>query len=240
MGMPSFLKKEGHSIIYNGKGTLVFFIPTFFFSKGYAESIGENISLFGVFDYAIYDEKGNISKSLTNFKLPTVFLTRPSNMETKKDVKLTKNTKPQDYRLLKYKQGDLVFVSCKLPQSIDNAEMLFKMMITADMPNTIPYDKIHDYWELSMALNGTKYGISQQIFGIFSSEVFRKIDDKTIPFRLSGEKDMTRYQMISIKMIPNLVTPFTAFISENWDESMVYASMNNNKKEIPLEKIMMM
>ena len=131
-------------------------------------------------------------------------------------------------------------VSCKIPQSIDNVEILFKMMISSDMPNTIPYDKIHEYWEYSMNLNGTSFGICTQIFGIFSSEIFRKYDDKLIPFRLSGEKDMTKYQQISIKMLPNLVTPFTAFISENWDESMIYASMNKNKKDIPLEKIMMM
>lgn len=240
MNMPTFLKRDGNMILYSGKGTLVFFVPSFFFTKRYAESVGENINIFGVFDYAIYNEDGTIKKTLANFNLPTMFLTRPSNMETKKNVKLTKNCKPQDYTLLKYKDGDAVFVSCKVPQSIENVEILFKMMIGADMPNTIPYDKIHEYWEYSMQLNGTKFGINAQIFGIFSSEIFRKKDDKTIPFRLSDEKDMTKYQQISIKMIPNLVTPFTAFVSENWDESMIYASMNNNKKEIPLEKIMMM
>lgn len=240
MSMPIFLKKDGNSIVYSGNGTFVLFVPTFFFTKKYAEFIGDNISLFGVLDYAIYDDKGNVEKTLTNFNLPTVFLTRPSITETKRDIRLTKNSKPQDYMLFKYTNGDPIIVSYKVPQSIENVEILFKMMISGDMPNTIPYDKIHDYWEYSMALNGSKFGVSAQIFGIFSSEIFRKNDDKMIPFRLSGEKDMTKYQPISVKMIPNLVTPFTAFVSENWDESMIYASMNNNKKDIPLEKILMM
>lgn len=240
MGMPYFIKREGNEIIFTGKGTLVFFIPNKYFEKGYAEIVGENISLFGVFDYAIYDEKGNIEKSLTNFNLPTTFLSRPSNIENKNGVKLTKNSSVQDYKLLKYINGDLVFVSCKIPQSIENAEKLFKMMISADMPSTIPYSKIYEYWNYSMELNGTSFGINNQIFGIFSAEIFRSIDDKTIPYRLSGETDETKYRQISIKEIPNLITPFTAFISENWDESMIYASMNKNKSDVPLEKVLMM
>ena len=240
MAMPLFLSKEDNSIVYNGNGTFVLFVPSFFFQKKYAEFVGENINIFGVLDYAIYDEKGNIEKTLTNFNLPTVFQTRPSNTETKSNIKLTKNSKAQDYVLFKYSKGDPIIVSHKVPQSIENVEILFKMMISGNMPTTIPYNKIHEYWENSMRLNGSKFGVSMQLFGIFSSEIFRKSDDKMVPFRLSGEKDMTKYQPITVKMIPNLITPFTAFISENWDESMIYASMNKNKKEVPLEKIIMM
>ena len=240
MGMPYFLRREGNEILFNGKGTLVFFIPTKYFDKGYAEIVGSDIHLFGVFDYAIYDENDKIQKTLTNFYMPTTFVTRPSNIENKKDVKLTKEMPIQDYKLLKYKDGDPVMVSCKIPQSIDNVEKLFKMMIGGDIPPTIPYNKLHEYWGKSMKLNGSKFGVTAQIFGIFSSEIFRSIDDKTVPYRLSGEKDPNRYKPISIKELPNLISPFAAFISENWDESMIYASMNKNKKDIPLEKILMM
>lgn len=240
MEIPYFLKREGNVITYNGKGTLVFFIPAPFFEKKYANMVGENIQLFGVFDYVIYDENGKIEKSLTRFNLPTRFLTRPSNIENKKDVRLTKNSKVQDYKLLKYKQGDQVIVSCKVPQSIDNAELLFNMMISRDLPNTVPYDKTHEYWMDTMTLNGTAFNINAQIFGIFASEMFRSKDDKTIPFRLSKETDMTAYDLVSVKELPKLISAYTAFVSENWDESIIQASMNHNKRDIPLEKIVMM
>ena len=240
MAIPYFLKKDGNEIIYNGDGTLVFFIPESFFTEKYAETVGENISLYGIFDYAIYDKDGKIEKTLTNFVLPTAFLTKPSNFESKKGLKLTKNTPADDYRLLKYSKGDKVIVSCKIPQSIENVETLFKIMIGGNIPNTIPYDNIYEYWEKSMNLNGSSFKINSQIFGIFSSEMFRSIDDKSIPYRLSGETDPNKYTSISIKQLPNLISPFTAFISENWDESMIYASMNHSKRDVALEKVLMM
>lgn len=240
MEVPYFLKKEGNQAIYNYPGTLIFFVPEEHFSKELAIISGEDVSLFGLFNYAIYDENGKVKVPLKEFNFPTIFLSRPSDMETKKDVKLTKETPVQDYRLLKFTKGDIVVVSTKVPQMMDNVEEFFKLCLYGKIPNTVPYDKFHEYPLKSMELAGNSFGINNQMFGIYASEAFRSKDDKSVPFRLSGETNMNNYYMAPIKDIPKYVTAYTSIVSENWDDSVVAATLNKNKREIPLEKIMMM
>ena len=65
MNLPSFLKKEGNSLIYNqDNSTFVFYVPANYFNNtskvNIAVIIGEYVSFIGVCNWAIIDEKGNI------------------------------------------------------------------------------------------------------------------------------------------------------------------------------------
>ena len=236
MAFPSFLKQDKDRVLFNQEGELVFYVPESFFSKEIATYQGEYINLLGVLDYAIFDKNGKHG-GLKPFKFPSMFTCKPSEIEKLKQVQLTKWTKPQDYRLLKFRKGDEVISSIKVPEAIDNAELFFKLFLYGGLPTTIRYDELWRYFEENMNVNGNKFGLNMQLFGILISEVCRDPNDRNKLFRYTDMKDMCAYQVISIKEVPKNVSAFTSFTSENWDESVVNAISNKNTKFSPLEKL---
>lgn len=237
--IPKFLKRKNDALLFANDGEFVFYVPEQYFTSNNAVIVGEYVNLLGILDYAVFDKSGK-HNGLKPFKFPTVFLTKPYVMDKVKALKLTANSKTQDYRLLKYKKDDMVIVSVKVPQDIANVEDFYQQfLITGNIPNTIPYDKLHEYFTESIALNGSKYGVSLQLFGIIISEMCRKVGDDSKAFRLSGEKDMTKYNAISVKSIPKFISPYSSITSENWDEAVVNAIINKNVKNSPMESILM-
>jgi hypothetical protein len=238
MDVPQFAKRDGESIIFNEDGEFIFYVPEMYFDNGSAVIVGEFVNLLGILDYTIYDTKGK-NIGLKRFYFPSCFLSKPYTVDKVKAIKLTKTSEQQDYRLLKYKKGDQIIVSTKVPQDIANVEQFFKLFLGGNLPTTIPYDKMQDYFIESMKLNGNKYGVNLQEFGIIISEIARDPKDLSKPFRLSKITDMAAYTAISIKMVPKYVSPHSAITSENWDEAVVTAILNEKEANSPLEKIFM-
>lgn len=234
--IPKFLKRDGDKLLFNQDGEFIFYVPELYFTRSCAIVVGDMVNIIGVLDYTILDKNGK-NNGLHLFRFPTVFLTRPNIIEKVKDVKLTKNTEPQDYRLLKYKKGDEIVVSVKVPQIVANTEQFYQMFTSGKLPTTIPYDKLHEYFPENMKLNGGNYGLNMQLFGIMISELCRDPKDITTLFRHTDMKDMTAYTPISIKESPNQISPIAAVTSENWNESMVYAIMNKDASSSPLESL---
>ena len=104
--------------------------------------------------------------------------------------------------------------------------------------NTIPYDKIQNYIIDNGDLNGFSYGVNIQMFGFIISEVCRSMKDQNIPYRLSGEKDLHAYSTMSVKTISKLTSPYTAIISDEFDDSILHAMLNETPKDTPLEKVL--
>ena len=241
MGMPSFVKKnEEGSIVFAEKGKeLVAYVPEKYFERGIAEQAGEYINLLGVFDYTIQDINTNKNTGLKPFRLPTLFSTRPYLVDKVKQIKLIKQSEPTDYRLLRYRENDIIIVSTNLVQFIGNVEKFNNLFfILGYIINTIPYDKIYEYIMDAMSLNGYSYGLNSQVFGFIISELCRSKDDPNIPWRLSKSTDLHSYQSMSVKGISKLVSPYTAILSEDFDESIMYAMMNDDPKDSSLERVL--
>lgn len=234
--VPYFLRLEGNELKVNIDAEVVFFIPEEYFDKKIAVIQGETVDCIGVCNYAIYVD-GKAQGGLKTFYYPTNVSFKPSDIENKKGVKLTKNNKPSDYKLLKFRKDDTVIVSIKTPQLVTNVENFFRLFMTGKLPSNIPYDKVHEYFIKNFQLNGGKFGITAQMLGVIVSEAYRDPKDISKPFRLSGEKDMTNYIMIGTKQIPKFISPFTSITSENWDESVINAIINKNHQYSPLEKL---
>lgn len=238
--LPSFLRQEKNSIYFNRTGELVYYVPEYYFESEIAIINGQDVSLLGMFDYAIFDDSGKNINGLKGFNYPTIFICRPGSIEKKKDLKLTKNSKIEDYRLLKFKKDDMCIVSTKVPMLIQNVEEFFRLFKNGRFPNSIPYDKIHEYFFDTMTYNSGSYGVSSQLFGLMIREMFRSQSNIDIPFILSNSNDMTEYTIIGIKDLPKMTSPYTAIASENFDESVVNAIINKNHKETPLEKLFLL
>lgn len=240
--VPSFLKRDGESLLFNNnEGEFVFFVPEIYFSRKDAIEMGEYVQLLGVLDYAITDKNGKYGK-LTAFKFPTVFLSKPSEIEKVKDLKLTKTTEPCDYRLLKYRKNDVIVVSVKVPQDVENMEELYKLFaISGRLPTTVRYDEMHEYFIENARLNGVSYGsLSLQIFGIFVSQIARCKDDLSKPFRCQEKiTDMTDYATMNMADLPKYIDPFASITSQNFDDAVVAATMSDKKSSSPMEKVLM-
>ena len=238
--VPSFLKRDDESLLFNNnEGELIFFVPDIYFTRGDAVEYGDFIDIIGVFDYTITDKNGKYTK-LHNFRFPTVFQTKPYEIEFVKGLKLTKDTEPQDYRLLKYQKNDVVVVSVKVPQNVVNMEQFFKLaVINSRIPSTVPYDKFHEYFIENAKLNGSSYSLSLQLFGILISKVVRDKKDISKPFRLAKSTNMHDYVTMSVADIPKYMSPYAAVTSQNWDEAVMAAVLSKEKDISPMQQIMM-
>lgn len=235
--LPSFLKQSGDSILFKSDGELYFYIPEKYFDLKVAEYQGDCISLLGIFSYAL--KENNKMSTLRQFNYPTRFVTKPYKVEKLKSVKLIKESKPEDYRVLCYKKDDVVIVDINVPVDMDNAEDLINLFIIGGhISNTIPYDKIQNYFIDNIAYNDNDYGISLQLFGIVIGELCRSTKDISKPFRLTGSTNMHDYKSISIIDIARLVSPYSAISSNNFNQALVYASVNKNKITSPLERVL--
>jgi hypothetical protein len=95
----------------------------------------------------------------------------------------------------------------------------------------------------SAALIGFSYNLNIQLFGVLISRLCRDANNIEKMFCETDMKDMTKYKMIDIRMVPKFISPYTAITSENWDEAVRAAILmkdNENTPVSPLEKVMTM
>ena len=238
--VPDFLKREGEALIFDGDGEFQFIVPEDYFATKNAFLVESMINIIGILDYTIIDSKGK-NNGLHPFKFPTVLLTKPCAMDNLKQVKLTKTSSIDDYRVLHYRRGDKVIVSVNTPQDIQNVEDIMKLfLISGHIPTTIPYDKIQDYFPESIKINGANFGVDLNLFGIIIGELCRDKKNLEQPFRLSKNKDMLDYLPMTVKEVPKMISPFDSLISENWEKSAMGACLTKGKQtESPLQKVLM-
>lgn len=238
--VPIFLRRDGDSLLFNADGQFIFYVPELYFDKGRNNAVinGEYVNLLGILDYAIISPSGK-SSGPKRFFFPTVFLTKPSRIEKQKNVKLKDSVEPQDYRLLIYNKDDPIVVSTKVPQDIVNVEQFYRIFLYGKLPVTIPYGKMQDYFTESIALNGSSYSITLQMFGFVIGEMCRSKTDLNKPFRLTNFTDETDYKSIGIRDVPKYISPNSSIGSENWDNAVVGAIMHPSDIGSPMEKLIM-
>lgn len=239
--VPKFLRKDGDILRFNETGkTFIFYVPEKYFTTKDAIVIGEYVNVLGILNYEIVDDK--TGKSITGLRLfnyPTVFICRPNNIEKQKALQINKSAGPADYRLLRFKKDAEVVSSVKSPEDIVNVESFYNLLMRGNLPNTIPYNQLQNIVYDNMKLNGYSYGITLQMVGLLISEIYRSSTNIDIPFRLSDSKDQLDYKAIDIRQIPKHTSPFVSLTSENWDEAVVGAVMTKNRKDSPMEKLLM-
>lgn len=253
MQLPPFLDLVGNSLVFNQENKeFVFAVPEVFFNSGttknpIAEINGAYVSMIGLCNWYIVDSNGKKSESKL-FNFPTMFLCKPYKIEKVKGINIMDSddeSQNNDYRLLHFKKGDEVVHHIRVPQLVDNVELFYKLfVITGKIPTSIPYDKLWELFIESANLNGINYGINYQLFGVVTAALCRDPKDISRPFRMTKMNNMNQYKPLSIKLVPNYISPFTAIGSEGFDESLRSAIMMKDRSEedipySPLEKNLM-
>ena len=234
----SFLKDDGKKVTFIGDGELIYYIPEKYFETGAASIIGEFIETIGIFTYAVFDKSGK-KVVLKPFKWPTMIRCKYSEMSKEPNYHLEGTSEPMAYRLLHFKKDDELVCDVNIAKDFSNLKLFINLFIRANMPDNIPYDKIHEYVIENANLNNFDYKVSGQIIGMLISEIYRDAKDLSRPFRLSGMNDMLSYKAISIDKVPKYTSAFIAVTSDNADEAIAAAITNGGNGVSPLEKIMM-
>lgn len=248
--IPPFTRRDGNALLYNGKGSLEYYIPEQYFERGSAVREGSYVRLIGSFLYRLVSENGTEGK-FKGFNWPTVFLCAPSDVTKVKDVKTNEFQDPTDYRVLTFEDGDQLVTDVFTPQNIDNTKEFLQLHImTGKVPTTIPYQDLYKYLYESMELNGSSFDTHSQAMGLIYSKICRDPDDPHKPFRLSKalDKDPRSYKTMSIKDAARYISPFASIISENFDEGvMTSVLLSDDIKEgkrkntnSPLEQVLTM
>lgn len=254
MKVSDVFKWDGESLLYNRDdgSEMLIYIPEVFFDDTTKNPIaridGEYISCLGLLTWNIINKEGKLGKfRLLNF--PTMILFKPYEVTKVRNISLGDNLKPDNYRVMKFRFGDQVVVQKHVPQLVDNVELFYKLAVISNkIPKGISYQ---EGWKIFLEngfLNGINYKLSAQLFGILWSELCRDPENVSTPFRLSKTcdgGDYYNYNPISIKLTPKYVSPYTAIISEGFDEGIMAADVLSTKsdKELlnsPLEKIIML
>lgn len=241
--MAWYYKEEGDSVIATLKENqeIVYFIPECYFEGKSALVIGNLVNLLGVFNFAIY-ENDKPKGELKTFNYPTIFTCEPSKIEKAKEVKLTKTSEVQDYRLLKFKNGDKLICQTSVDQNIENVEELFRLFVlVGNLPNTIDYRNVWKIFDDNIRISGNTYGVSMQLLGLLPTEICRDPEDNSKPFRVSKAKkngEWTNYKPISVKQVPDYISPYVSLTSENYDNSVMMATMMDDGKHSPLERVL--
>lgn len=241
--LPYFLKKvpNSNAIQFDlDDKEMIFFIPSIFFDRKYAEIVDGKVSILGAFSYVLRDIKTGKDSELYNFNYPTVFDTAPSTKVNMRNYNLDGKLVKDDYTLLKYRKGDTVILSTKLSESIENAEIFYKMFTSGKIPTTIPYDELQEYFQENISLNGKDYNLNMQLFGLIIGESACLPNDETKLFRHSKMEDFNNYRIKNIKMSPKFISPYSSYTSEVYDEAIINASLISNKSGTsPMEKLFM-
>jgi hypothetical protein len=237
MEVPYFLKLDGERLLFNQEGELVYYIPQTYFDRNYCFVEGQYVTLLGIFNYAIFDAKGN-HKGLKQFHLPSTFICKPGKIEKIKKVKLTATTEEDDYTVLHFAKGDEAITSIKIPEDIENVENGWKIFLRGKFPTTIPDKDLYHIFDEAAKLNGFSYKMNPQMFGLLFSEMLRSSKDKAIPHRLDKSKNPTDYSYLAITDIPKYISPYQSITSQNWDEGLVGAVINDNPKSSPMERLL--
>ena len=233
-----FYKVDGDKLLFNDTGELIYYVPEKYFDINVAVLNGKYVDLLGIFLYGLYDKNGK-QLQLKLFNLPTFFRCSPYQIDKVSKMHLQGTKEEQAYRLLRFKQGDELITNMSIPQSVDNVDKFANLLIRSNLPEAIPYDKIHELIISNAKINGFDYKVSPQIMGLIISELCRDSNNLDRPFRYSDMKDMTAYTSISIVKVPKYTSAYTSITSENADEAVASAMTVKASAESSLEKIMM-
>ena len=236
--LPTYMKKKGDVIYYDGDGELIYYIPEKYFSTNNAIISGEYITVFGLFNYGVFDSNGK-NNGLKMFNYPTMITCKPTSISKESEMLLKGTHTAIPYTLLHFKKGSELICSTRIPQDVTSVEKYINLLFRANLPENIKYEDMYKIMDRNAQINGVKYNLNYQMYGIPISEICRDPKDLSKPFRLSKETDPTSYKAIPITQIPKYVSPYTSITSENADEAIASAITSKNHTDSPLEKVMM-
>ena len=240
----SYLEKKDNKLIFTGEYMEAYVLDKLF-KKNLNEVVGEDVDLFGLFNYRVSNKKGEIDpkSKLYTFNFPSKIVTKPTSIETA-ELELLPGCGVQKYRVLKYYNGDAMMECLQVVKSITNVETLVNMFLSASIPNTIPYEKLPEVFMTGLFINGETGNVNASTISVYISELNRYKKDTSIPFRkIAGKGNCSSYDYVpaNVRSVCANNSTFSALTFEDIDTMMVYSinkkRYNKPQNASPIEQI---
>lgn len=239
-----YFKDDGANIIFTGP-YMEAYIPAYYFENKWAEELGDTIKVFGLFNIITFnDANGKSPNPIRCFNVPLYMVTYPSAFEVRK-IDLNNTNEPELYTVLKYYPND-VFCPNRTTQELHSFEIFLNVLIGGHLPKSLSYDDIVGVWEKNRELNGINFDVSDTIYELVISEIYRSRKNPVKRFGMEmGANPKTSpyaYKTASPREITKINSTFTGITFENMDEMLTSAVVRSkeDKKEntSPMEEIM--
>lgn len=239
--------RSDQKFIYLEQPYCEFYIPMSYFDgmAGFAEDMGTQIKVLGVFDVGFFE--GDKLKEIRVMNLPSWITVYVYDFEIR-SVKLPGEEHPVQCKILKFYKGNKVMSSTIIEDS-ENAELYLKFVISGKIPSSVPYDTSLILWRKNQQINGVHLGVPSVIEELILSAVYRDKNNIGEKFsRVIGKdpKNVSQfdYKMVNVRQVCQFTSTFTAVTFEDID-SMITTSLNRtrNKEEekpSPIEKVIKM
>ena len=140
--LPTYMKKKGDVIYYDGDGELIYYIPEKYFSTNNAIISGEYITVFGLFNYGVFDSNGK-NNGLKMFNYPTMITCKPTSISKESEMLLKGTHTAIPYTLLHFKKGSELICSTRIPQDVTSVEKYINLLFRANLPENIKYEDMY-------------------------------------------------------------------------------------------------
>ena len=239
-----YFKVDGDNIVFIGP-YMEAYIPNYFFTKGLAQEIGDAIKTMGIFNIKTFNDADKKSANpIRMLNVPIELMTYPTSYEPVQ-LDLHGTGESDIYVLMKYYSGD-IFIPRAIPKNLKAFENFLDILTLGKIPHSVSYEDIFDIWENNRVLANVNFDVSDTIYEIVISEIYRSRKNPSEKFGSVLAKNPKHspfdYLTASPRQITKLNSTFTGMIFENIDE-MLSASVTRSKKgtpenESPMEKIM--
>lgn len=217
--------------------------PKEYYDHKIAEQIGNQISIFGLFDIYIWKTAEWFKETPKKyfFKFKSKILTEPSAIKEEKI-----DGKP--YVILMYNEGSRFIVSTDMQKDMEVAKQFLDIMTLGYLPNVIPYEDISQFWIDVNVYNGVKMSaVSRSMHDIMVAELCRDPDDLSRPFRARIQEDpdidRTSWKMLGTRYLPRYVSTFASLTSGNPKQNLISVIANQRRGaeqiQSPIEEAIM-
>ena len=222
-----------------------FYIPTEYFAMGkkFAEDFTEKIHVIGLFNVGIFEDGKLVDVRV--FNVPVYLDINVYDYEVRM-IDIGSGT-PIECRVYKYYQ-DSIICRAFIAENSGVAQTFLQLIISGDMPGTIPYSHVLSVWRKNLELSGVNLGVSSAIMEMILAVMYRDAKDPSkkycIRYGSTADSSEFDYMSASIRQICQYNSTFTGIIYEDID-SMITSAINRNRNgkeegDTPMEKIIKM
>lgn len=251
--MPVFtIKKDGNIIVNVDR--LEIYIPKDLFDAeridkdvehaAVATSFGDGFKIMAIMNarVAVKPEDKIEDSKLYTFNYPQMIITYPTSSSDER-LSLYKDSEPEDYKVLKYVQGDIL-MSAQIQKNADNCVKFLNVLTKGKIPRTIKYEDIFLLWKKNLEINDVNPGVPDVYLQFIISEIYRDKNNPAKKFRFIYGKDMTKndYQPSNMRGVVASSSVFSSQIFEHMSR-MLTTSINMSRRGLkqersPIEKVL--
>lgn len=161
------------------------YIPYEYGETGLMETIGQEVRVFGVFNFRDFKSESSIKDRNSKDAYPCCIAAFFNTIPTEKDIEeisLYKGDIPKKMIVLRYFKNDIFVVNRNIIKSVDNVTALLGLLDAGKLEN-IEYELVPDVIEKAQAINGMSLKVPPESIYAMVAERYRNPNDSNMKAR---------------------------------------------------------